>query len=131
MTQIQSSRTIEPPPSPPSAEKRCPRCQKTLPVTAFNLDPKRASGRMSLCGRCRGKKRLDNRGGRITECVLCGGRIPAERIGTTSTCCRDCLCLSVGLSPDFQLRDLERATETEIRDVLDSIILAASIGARR
>lgn len=33
--------------------KRCPRCERTLPLTDFGLDRKNRSGRYSLCKDCR------------------------------------------------------------------------------
>lgn len=122
-------------PAPPSNAPRaqvCTRCGVAQPLEAFSRWRNKAgkqSGRHTICAPCR--TAAERYGPRAT-CVTCGGEIAPNRAGAShSTCQRDCLLQSVGLPPDWEVRDLTRATEQEIRDTLDAVILAASAGCRQ
>lgn len=107
------------------SEKTCTKCRQTLPITAF--------GWMRTVGRYRGACRVcENVRNRTPTdagpraCVTCHGPIPKGRHGTT--CKRECLLESVGLPVTFDaLHDLDLATEDEVRDTLNAVLLAARV----
>lgn len=114
------------------ATKTCIGCLKALPLERFYYH--RTEQRyFSRCRRCIALRdaelpRLSRSASEQRTCVSCHGPIPRGRTGTT--CCRPCLLTSIGLPVDFDVvRDLDRATEDEVRDTLNAVLLAARVKA--
>lgn len=108
----------------------CQRCKRPRPLDGYAAYAWGRDGLYAICEECRGRMPAAQAKYPTVKCVLCQRPIPKERLKHFDTCSRECLCLSVGVDPELDMRSLGRATEQEIREVLESIILAASAGCR-
>lgn len=112
------------------ATKRCARCTKTLPRVDFYRHKTSRDGLDWWCKGCHIRARKAAGIGHVRTCAFCHEAVPDAR-KAYSTCSRNCSLQSVGLPPNWDVRDLSGATEQEIRNVLDSVILAASADCRK
>jgi hypothetical protein len=110
-------------------EHPCSRCGQSFPASNFYRNNHNRFGVDYWCKNCRRAVKA-NQASRGSTCVFCHQPIPAERAHMT-TCQRNCALQSVGLPPWWDISDLDRATEQEIRNTLDAIILAASSECRK